>query len=502
MPERSNGYQLPSWPMTLIDRLLWNSTMADLDERLKAREALEASFESLEAQGIQASLNYIQVNVAPQLASLKTSIDLAQEQIDQIIVGGKAPDTLKFGGQLPAYYATAQALSGGLAEKVPTSRKVNGKDLSADVELGKGDVGLDKVDNTADADKPVSQPQQQALDALSGALDKRLRFDAEQALTPAQKAQVLINLDFGLLQGDRSKFINGGFAFASWGPKVINPGGAEFVCDRWIVANNTNQPVTVTHQAVPLNEVRIPGNNRGKMRMSFATAPTTGTLQVVQRIEGVHTFAGRTASARSYFTGPAGNEALNATITQYFGTGGSPSATLVTAAALVDINKIYDAATMQRRAHFLVPSIANKTIGSNGGDWLGFTWELSPRQAGNYEIARASFVTGDAFYEPDPFFEKTIAQERPLIHRYFETIITYGRFFAGGGGQAFNVPHSWYPKRVVPSLQFQGLSSGSNLTSYGWADVAADNGGRFEIVSAGAGDCFALGAYYRVIAEL
>ncbi|MBP2532613.1 MULTISPECIES: hypothetical protein [Agrobacterium tumefaciens complex] len=138
--------------------------MADLHARLTAREELEASFESLTAQGIQASLDYIQVNVAPQIANLQHSITLAQEQIDQIIIGGKAPDTLKFGGQLPAYYATSQALSDGLAEKVPVTRKVNGKELSADFSLAKNDVGLGNVNNTADADKPVSTAQQTALD--------------------------------------------------------------------------------------------------------------------------------------------------------------------------------------------------------------------------------------------------------------------------------------------------------------------------------------------------
>lgn len=164
MPERSNAYQLPSWPKTLIDRPLWNATMADLHARLEAREELEASFESLKAQGIQASLDYIQVNVAPQIANLQQSITLAQEQIDQIIIGGKAPDTLKFGGQLPAYYATAAALSDGLAGKVPVTRKINGKELSADFDLAKSDVGLGNANNTADADKPVSTAQQTALD--------------------------------------------------------------------------------------------------------------------------------------------------------------------------------------------------------------------------------------------------------------------------------------------------------------------------------------------------
>lgn len=47
---------------------------------------------------------------------------------------------------------------------VPTSRTVAGKPLTANITLVKGDVGLGNVDNTSDADKPVSTAQQAALD--------------------------------------------------------------------------------------------------------------------------------------------------------------------------------------------------------------------------------------------------------------------------------------------------------------------------------------------------
>lgn len=43
-----------------------------------------------------------------------------------------------------------------LATLVPNTRTVAGKPLSADVTLAKGDVGLGNVDNTSDANKPVS----------------------------------------------------------------------------------------------------------------------------------------------------------------------------------------------------------------------------------------------------------------------------------------------------------------------------------------------------------
>lgn len=49
--------------------------------------------------------------------------------------------------------------------KVPTTRTVAGKALSSDVTLVKGDVGLANVDNTSDANKPISSATQTALDA-------------------------------------------------------------------------------------------------------------------------------------------------------------------------------------------------------------------------------------------------------------------------------------------------------------------------------------------------
>lgn len=116
MPDRSDNYQIPSWPKVAIGRDLWNAVMADIAQRISDRESLENSFEALIAQGTQASLDYIQVSIAPQLAGLQSSIEDAQELIDEIIEGGNAPNALKFGGQLPAYYATADGLNVAILE--------------------------------------------------------------------------------------------------------------------------------------------------------------------------------------------------------------------------------------------------------------------------------------------------------------------------------------------------------------------------------------------------
>lgn len=60
----------------------------------------------------------------------------------------------------PISTATQTALNG----KVSTTVKVNGHALNADVTVSKNDVGLGNVDNTSDANKPVSTAQQTALD--------------------------------------------------------------------------------------------------------------------------------------------------------------------------------------------------------------------------------------------------------------------------------------------------------------------------------------------------
>lgn len=59
-------------------------------------------------------------------------------------------------------------ITAALSNYVPTTRKVNNKALNQDITLGKGDVGLGNVDNTSDANKPVSTAQATAIATAKG----------------------------------------------------------------------------------------------------------------------------------------------------------------------------------------------------------------------------------------------------------------------------------------------------------------------------------------------
>lgn len=84
--------------------------------------------------------------------------------------------------------ATQSELEAGLATKVPTSRTVNGNELSADINLTKNDIGLGSVDNTADTAKPISTATQTALDAKAStaALAAKANLAGGNTFTDAQ----------------------------------------------------------------------------------------------------------------------------------------------------------------------------------------------------------------------------------------------------------------------------------------------------------------------------
>lgn len=304
------------------------------------------------------------------------------------------------------------------------------------------------------------------------------------------------------LAGVRNRLLNGGASLIARGSKTIAAGASAYVFDRFLVTNNTNQSVVVSQQPMTIGQVLVPGNPRYKMRFAFAAAPTSGTLRVEQRIEDCFTFAGMKASARAYFTGPAINEVLACEVVQNFGTGGTPSSAVTTPAATIDLAQIYDAATQRRRAQFVIPPVTGKVLGSAGNDYLALAWTLTPRTSGNYEVARLSFVEGDAFYEDDPFAPMRISQEIDACERYYQIVAISGRFPASGAGQILSLPVIFNTMRTVPSATQLTVSSAFNTASFGVSAVYNPRSCRFDVVSASAGDVYVFASVYAFESEL
>ena len=412
-------YQLPSWPPVTFNRDLLNLLMGDVADRLAAREALEASFEALIAQGTQASLDYIQATIAPQIASLQETITLAQDQIDTIVHDGVAPDSSKLGGQLPAWYApkaspaftgspTAPTATFGTA----TSQLATTAFVSAAIAalVGGASSALDTLKEIEDK-----------LAAEDSALAAMLSTLTTKATITYVDTALALKQDIasrGILSGFRNKIINGDFDI--WQRRTtftITAGANAYVADRWLITNLTNQPVTIDRTAFNLGQTEVPGEPQWFLKASFATAPTSGDLYVAQKIEGVRTLAGGKATATTYMTGGSA-DAYQLYAEQYFGVSGSAAVKIVAKAGNLDtagFSKVQGAVDL--------PSIAGKTI--NGTDCLTFVHMITPRSATAYKIAHASIVKGDATLEANPYEPRHIQQELFLCQRY-------GRLFGQG----------------------------------------------------------------------
>ena len=93
LPSREDDYRVT--PEMVRSAELFSFVFGDLAQRLKEREALEATFEALIEEGTTAALTQIATNVAPQLADLQDDILAAQAEIEAILGTGEISPFVK-----------------------------------------------------------------------------------------------------------------------------------------------------------------------------------------------------------------------------------------------------------------------------------------------------------------------------------------------------------------------------------------------------------------------
>ena len=218
--------------------------------------------------------------------------------------------------------------------------------------------------------------------------------------------------------------------------------------DRWTVAL-VGSSMTFNRQTFTLGQTAVPDNPVYYSKADVASVAGAGNLaSIQQRIEGVQTFAGTTATLSFWAkTDTAKNMAVE--FKQNFGTGGSPS-TQVTS-----INVTTIALTTAWTKYFFnvtVPSITGKTLGSDGNDYLGLIFWLEAgstynartnslgNQAGTFEISHVQLEAGEI---ASPFEYRSVGEELALCQRYFQK--NYDKdVFAGTSGISPNTNQgSW-----------------------------------------------------------
>lgn len=267
----------------------------------------------------------------------------------------------------------------------------------------------------------------------------------------------------GQLAGFRNKIINGNFDIWQRGTSFST---AAYSVDRWYFGFTGG-----TCSVAQGNSLYVGLADTGASKY-FCTINTSGATQpgLTQAVEGVQTFSGRTVTL-SYCHNQI--DVPNPAIMQYFGTGGSPSATVnltPTAVTTSPYQGFY-----RTVAQFSIPTVTGKTIGTNNNDYISVIINLPLTVSGmaiwSVQLEEGSIAT--------PFEQRPIGLELSLCQRYYQA-----RNFlsATAYGAASATQHILYPlgvsMRATPNAATLTGMTLTNCTSLFYAT-------RLDIVSIG-----------------
>lgn len=305
----------------------------------------------------------------------------------------------------------------------------------------------------------------------------------------------------------RNKIVNGNFQHWQRGTSSSAVGYA--TADRWR-CNNVGTTRTASQQTFAPGQTVVPGNPGNFFRHVVSSVAGSGNYCLVEQvIESVFNLQGGLATYTFWAKADAARN-IAVEVTQYFGTGGSPSATVtsigVTTCALTTSWQKFSIVVT-------IPSITGKTVGTNGDSGIVLTFWMDAgstynsrtnslgQQSGTFDFAHVSMVEGDATAERDPFENRSHSQEEALCKRYFQIVMVGWRSYATQAANwGYNVTFP-YSMRTAPTITLSGTIATSNATGENLA-AASPYSVRWNLQSVAAGDCYLLERQLWCDAEL
>jgi hypothetical protein len=279
--------------------------------------------------------------------------------------------------------------------------------------------------------------------------------------------------------------------------------------DRWL--NNFNGgTVTQSRQAFTLGDTLGSNSPTFFLRQSVSGQSLASHVATIQhRIEGVRSYAGQTITVLGWARRSSGAGNMAVEVAQTFGTGGSPSAEVTGVGQPVTLTGSWAPFAVT----IAVPSIAGRTLGTDGNDFLQLFFWTSAGSNFNARTGSLGLQTigvdlwgihvklgAHTTAAVEMYRQPELGPELARCQRYFCATIANARFFASAGNQIQTVSVYWpVQMRGVPTVSRTG--SFTNTATPGVFNPSVE-GARFEIVSVAAGDCFAANQLITADAEL
>jgi hypothetical protein len=286
--------------------------------------------------------------------------------------------------------------------------------------------------------------------------------------------------DGGPMSGFRNRIINGNFDIWQRGTSFSTQG---YTSDRWQLFI-TGTTCTLSRQAFTLGQTEVPLEPTYFNRAAVTSSAGASNLCLVsQRIEDVRTLAGQDATVSFYAKADAAKP-IALELTHFFGSGGSPSATVAT----IGSQKFNLTTSWQKfTATISIPSISGKTLGSDNnsrlqinlwldaGSGLNANTDSLGQQSGTFDIAQVQVEQGSV---ATPFEARPIGVERSLCERYYEISNGNLSFFTGNvtNGELYSAQVGFaVTKRALPTVTLTN-SANQNFSSSVGANVVGSKG--------------------------
>lgn len=258
----------------------------------------------------------------------------------------------------------------------------------------------------------------------------------------------------------RNKLINGNFDI--WQRATSQTSNGYGSADRWSCVSSGSTK-TASRQAFTLGQTDVPNNPKYFMRhVVTSSAGASSRVNMDQRIEGVETLAGQTATL-SFWAKADASKNIAVEFAQYFGSGGSPSAFNSFSSQLVALTTSWTKYTVTVN----IPSVSGKTLGTDGNDYLYFNFWFDAgsdfnsraaslgQQSGTFDIAQVQIEEGSA---ATSFEIRPLTVEEQLCFRYYYKIQPGGvGFVLSEAAGSSTTTRGWgmvtlpVPMRITPS---------------------------------------------------
>jgi hypothetical protein len=283
-----------------------------------------------------------------------------------------------------------------------------------------------------------------------------------------------------------NRIINGAFDFWQRGTSFTT---VVYGADRWI-NDLSGGTVTMSRQAFTVGDTLGSSNPTYFLRQTVSGQSGSLDLAIIsQRVEGVRSYAGQTITVLGWARRSSGSGNMSVETLQSFGTGGSPSSEVFITPQTVTLTSSWATFALT----FSVPSIAGKTLGTNGNDFFQLNFWTS---AGSGRNARSNSlglqtigvdlwgvhikVGTHTTAATDLYKQPELGPELARCQRYYQLIASTAGVLAGRAsgttGAIYGVPLT-VPMRGNPS------ANNPTMIFYGATAVGTSSGGTNTLVA-------------------